>query len=56
MLMGGVTADMVKKALKLKCCVRAVLSMSRGLCEDVMFFDTKYPWTVGFSHVDRGGP
>ena len=33
-----VTAEMVNKALKVKCCVRVVLSMSRGLCENVRFF------------------
>ena len=32
-----VTAEIVKKALKLKCCVRVALSMFRGLCENVMF-------------------
>ena len=31
------TAEMVNKALKVNCCVRVVLSMSRGLCENVRF-------------------
>ena len=51
-----VTAEMVKKTLKLKCCVRVVLSMSRRLCENVRFFDDRCrgplffrTWTV----VDR---
>ena len=50
-----VTAEMVNKALKVKCFVRVVLSMSRGLCGNVRF-SFNIPWTVVFSHVDRGGP